>query len=189
MDIQDRNKLLLELKTSLFLPPFNEELYSTCTTDHQKSIREIQEIYKLRNDPELADKIKPIISLKIKDVERTKRVQLAYLMHRINKIQSQYFIDSGQLSNDHLDQLSKNEKDYYKFFDQLVKRYENDIETKVSQNIIPPSEVFIEVRVIKQIGNIITQDGDELDLEEGTQQLVKKSDVIKFLQEGSLVQI
>lgn len=34
MDIHNRNKLLLDLKTSLFLPPFNEELYSTCTTDH-----------------------------------------------------------------------------------------------------------------------------------------------------------
>jgi molybdopterin-binding protein len=35
------------------------------------------------------------------------------------------------------------------------------------KNISPPSDVFIEIRVKKEIGSIITRDGEELDLSEG----------------------
>ena len=55
--------------------------------------------------------------------------------------------------------MGEAEKKYLNEFEKLVKTYEREIGDDVSVKILPPSEVFIQIRVIKDIGKIVTNDG------------------------------
>ncbi|KAM3142103.1 hypothetical protein pb186bvf_005757 [Paramecium bursaria] len=188
MDFQDRNKLLLDLKSSPFLPVYNEELYKNCIKYAQACIQDIKHTtIQVNQNPDLDSKVKPYMNLKFKDIGRTKRIQLAYLNHRIEKIQDTYF--NNTLSNEKQQYLGDAEKKYLNEFEKLVKSYEREIGDDVSVKILPPSEVFIQIRVLKDIGKIVTNDGQILDLTPNTQHYVKRSDVQKFLQDGKVIKI
>jgi GINS complex subunit 1 len=59
----------------------------------------------------------------------------------------------------------------------------------VVQDLVPPKHLFIEVRALENVGDIVTDNGSTINLEAGTTHNVRRSDVEHLIRRGSLEHI
>ena len=53
---------------------------------------------------------------------------------------------------------------------------------------MPPKDIYINVRVLKEMGTIMV-DGRELDLKKNTQQLIRRNDAEQFIKHGIVEEV
>jgi len=53
---------------------------------------------------------------------------------------------------------------------------------------VPPKDIYINVRVLKEMGTIMV-DGRELDLKKNTQQLIRRNDAEQFIKHGIVEEV
>ncbi|ODV64164.1 DNA replication protein PSF1 [Ascoidea rubescens DSM 1968] len=120
-------------------------------------------------------------------LRRNKRILLSYQKTRclyLNKISW----ENIQISNENnlLDNLSFNEQIYFKNYNDLITDYKNEFaDIDLTGSLKPPNEVFIDVRVLKDVGEIQTEYG-VFNLTKDSQFFVRYSDVEKLINQGYL---
>ena len=209
--------LLLELKRSDWLPPYNEEGVRGTIEEislHYKEVKDMAQTTetiaaaaaasltsKRTADPkqphQIPLQVKPAFLLHEASIQRNKRCLLAYHMYRLEKIQQLRWdsCTSSILSPQHRSILSEAEIEFYSQYDELVSSYctnRNMDAVFSSSSATPPSEddYFVEVRVATSgIGRITTEDGKSVFLDAGTTHHLRRSDVEHLIRQGVLHQL
>lgn len=92
-------------------------------------------------------------------IERSKRCVLAYQRERLHRLMD-LFWDGGANSTTTLPEetaqaVHSAELDFFKSYQSLVTTYKGDfLDIDLGQSLAPPQEVFIEVRVVKECGQV-----------------------------------
>ncbi|CCD22750.1 DNA replication protein PSF1 NDAI_0A05950 [Naumovozyma dairenensis CBS 421] len=124
-------------------------------------------------------------------MERNKRCLLAYQKLRCDMLDSLAWSNSNSSimeleSND----LSHQEQEYLKEYGELITDLKSGewADIDLSGSLTPPSDVFIDVRVLKDAGEIQTEYG-VFNLIKDSQFFVRQSDVERLIQQGYLQKI
>lgn len=121
-------------------------------------------------------------------IARNKRCLFAYEMSRIRKLDEMVW-DNIELSSEQLADLSHNERVYLEKYTSLVSGMKGVMpDVDLGGSLEPPSDVFIDVRVLKDAGEIMTEYG-VFNLTKDSQFFVRKVDVERLIQQGYLKQI
>ncbi|GCE99685.1 DNA replication protein psf1 [Zygosaccharomyces mellis] len=202
------NKLVLEAKRTkqlngrnnqrYALPMYHEELV-------QGILREVNQLKRnsefLKDQQQLAlmdDKIsKCQYFVTLLCMERNKRCLLAYQKVRSDILNSLAWenngldIMSGLIGAEQdTSDLSHQEQDYLKEYTELLTELKSGelADIDLSGSLTPPSDVFIDVRVLKDAGEIQTEYG-AFNLIKDSQFFVRQSDVERLIQQGYLQKI
>lgn len=116
-------------------------------------------------------------------MRRNKRCLLAYEKVRLEKIKLGFW-SSKELSN-----LNPAEQDYYKSYETAIRNYSSNLyDLDLQGDLQPPQNIFIDVRVLKNGGEIQTEYGS-FNLIKNSQFYVRKSDVERLIQQGYMEEL
>lgn len=147
------------------------------TPGNLSNSNEIQEV--LENLPEFVRQL---------FIARNKRCLLAYEMARLRKL-DQLVWDNVELTSEQLADLSHHERIYLEKYISLVSGVKGVMsEIDLGGDLEPPSDVFIDVRVLKDAGEIMTEYG-VFNLTKDSQFFVRRVDVERLIQQGYLKQL
>ncbi|KAJ1511291.1 DNA replication complex GINS protein PSF1 [Coelomomyces lativittatus] len=119
-------------------------------------------------------------------IERNKRCLLAYLLHRWQKIQSMIW-ELGHLPSELMVRLSPLEaKTCHAYADLLLEYKSTYSSLDLTSAMVPPKELFICVRVLKECGDIVTENGSTLVLQPNAQHFLRRTDVERLITQGYL---
>lgn len=120
---------------------------------------------------------------------RIYRCILAYLNHRMSKITELYWKNAGELPKEFIPLLSTEEKQFFNDYKQINVEYQQSFpfDLDLKKDMEPPRNIFIEVRVLEDCGEVVGSDGNFLTLEKNSTQFVKKSDVEHLIRQGKLI--
>ncbi|CAI4055013.1 hypothetical protein N7582_000224 [Saccharomyces uvarum] len=202
------NKLVLEAKRTKQLYTRNNH-NAKLPMYHEDIIRNIlKEISNLRKNTEylkeqqqlgkLDDKVaKCQYFVTLLCMERNKRCLLAYQKLRTDMLDSMAWNNNGldlmnsiAFSQQDTNDLSHQEQEYLKEYSDLITDLKSGdlADIDLSGSLVPPSDVFIDVRVLKDAGEIQTEYG-VFNLIKDSQFFVRQSDVERLIQQGYLQKI
>lgn len=136
-------------------------------------------------------------------MRRNKRCLLAYQKLRADQIDefSWLNIDPDQQVNDRTDSsvpritrmnlsnLSHEEAEYFRAYQEVITNYKSNFaDIDLSGDLEPPTSIFIDVRVLKDGGEVQTEYG-VFNLIKDSQFYVRKSDVERLIQQGYLEEL
>ncbi|SMN20305.1 similar to Saccharomyces cerevisiae YDR013W PSF1 Subunit of the GINS complex [Maudiozyma saulgeensis] len=128
-------------------------------------------------------------------LERNKRCLLGYQKLRSDMLDSMAWENNGMdVMGSNLGEENSNlthqEQEYLKKYSELITEMKSGELTDIdlSGSLIPPKEVFIDVRVLKDAGEIQTEYG-VFNLIKDSQFFVRQSDVERLIQQGFLQKI
>ncbi|ABN67282.2 DNA replication complex GINS protein PSF1 [Scheffersomyces stipitis CBS 6054] len=120
---------------------------------------------------------------------RNKRCLLAYENLRANKIDEFCWLNLDPITDSTLDNLSHAEQEYYKNYQDLLMDYKSKYaDIDLSGTLEPPTNIFIDVRVLRNGGEVQTEYGS-FNLIKDSQFYVRKSDVERLIQQGYLEEL
>lgn len=177
---QRGRELLLELKCSDWLPPYNDEAVRATLQEIQLHFGELTDQISAGEKP--AMEARPSLLLHDAAIRRNKRCLLAYHMYRLKKLRE------STCTTVQSSLLSEAEVDFMSEYDKLRARYSDSLD--LNANIFPPSHDFVQVRVIKDnLGKLVTDMGSAVSLELGTLHYLPRSDVEPLIRQGFLEQV
>jgi GINS complex subunit 1 len=193
MEISKPSRLLKELKISNFIPFYNTELTEDLLKDYNKMCEIVEKNKKIlleEKNLELTEKSKTVYLLTLTfAINRIFRVMLAYINNRLIRIKDKFWESGGDnpLLNEF---LSENEKDFYIDYKELVSKYQDSfpVQLNLLTDLEPPKDLFIEIRVLENIGEIVNKNGEVLNLQKNSTLLVRRCDVENLLKQGKIVQ-
>ncbi|EDO16268.1 hypothetical protein Kpol_1053p4 [Vanderwaltozyma polyspora DSM 70294] len=202
------NKLVLEAKRSQqlsnkskkgnSLPMYHEELVRNILQEVvqlSKNTEYLKEQQQLGNMDSKVWKCQQFVMLLC--MERNKRCLLAYQRLRSQMLDSLAWDNNGlDILHDTLGNtqdttdLSPQEQEYLKEYSELITELKSGALTDIdlTGSLTPPSDVFIDVRVLKDAGEIQTEYG-VFNLIKDSQFFVRQSDVERLIQQGYLQKI
>lgn len=118
-----------------------------------------------------------------------KRCVLAYAAKRAQRIAEMVWNDRDPQDPTNLYNLSVPEQDYFNIYNDLVTAHKGKYsEIDLSGPLDPPKDLFVDVRVLKDAGEIQTEYG-VFNLTKNSQFYVRHADVFRLIQQGYLQQI
>ena len=89
-----------------------------------------------------------------------------------------------------MNMLSQSEKEFFLDYGKMVRKYQESlpIELDLMTDMEPPTDLFIEIRVLDDCGEILTNNGDVLKLERNATLLVRRCDVEFLLRQNKVIQ-
>ncbi|KAL7482791.1 hypothetical protein ACHAW6_012360 [Cyclotella cf. meneghiniana] len=198
--------LLLELKSSDFLPAYNEEGVRAALAEINRHTDELTDLIRAANrtrgntsrQPSSQQGIpiesRPSMILHDASIRRNKRCLLAYHAYRIDRLRNLRWETSGTMPVHVSPLLSEAELEFFRAYDKLV------AETSLlggdagildyNADMLPPTENFIMVRVVEEgLGKIETESCGVVELEVGTMHYLPRGDVEGLVRRGALVQL
>ena len=135
-------------------------------------------------------------------MRRNKRCLLAYERLRAQKIDEFCWLNIDPISSDSrkpetpanttmisLDNLNHSEQEYFKNYQDLILNYKSRFaEVDLTGDLLPPTNIFVDVRVLKDGGEVQTEYGS-FNLIKDSQFYVRKSDVERLIQQGYLEEL
>jgi GINS complex subunit 1 len=126
-------------------------------------------------------------------LRRNKRCVLAYQNNRLEKLRELYWGAAGSLAHLLGDQelrskLSPHEVDFLRSYNEIVQEYRVDFEDVldvVGDVTMPPKELNVVVRVVRDCGTIQTELGP-IDFQRGQRFMVRRSDIEQLITQGFL---
>ncbi|KAI9104540.1 DNA replication complex GINS protein PSF1 [Phlyctochytrium arcticum] len=130
-------------------------------------------------------------------LRRSKRCLLAYLRHRIDRLTETLWSLGGgpsassvaSIPPDVRRNLSSAESDFMMAYAGIVGEYRGKfLEVDFGAAMIPPRDLFVEVRVVKECGEVMTENG-AVRLVKDSQHYLRRTDVEHFITAGYLKHI
>ncbi|TDH70726.1 hypothetical protein CCR75_004228 [Bremia lactucae] len=119
---------------------------------------------------------------------RNKRCLIAYIHYRMKKIKALRWEIGTIIPAQLAENLSQNETQFLNKYDQLLTDYMANFELDLSSDLKPPKELYIEVRVLRDCGELMTESG-LVNLEVHSQHFLRRVDVEQLIRQGLLEQI
>ena len=177
--------------------PYREDLIKDILTESRHLRILLSELYtKLSSNSIIESKTALEISCVMHGtaLRHNKRILLAYFYHRFQKLHDIFWslgIGSSSLSlpESITKNLSPSEFVLKKEYQSLIQNYRSTLgDLDLGGEDIPPKDVYIEVRVVKECGTLLTEDGTVV-LSKGSMHHLKRSLVEKLIRTGHLFQI
>ncbi|KAG3117187.1 hypothetical protein PI124_g1742 [Phytophthora idaei] len=182
-------ELLRELQRSDWLPPYNEDLVRQVVEESEVLSEEIARKMATFQD-NLAENTFVASGLVVNHqcLLRNKRCLIAYVHHRMEKIKALRW-ETGTIIPAQLAQnLCQREVQFFNQYDQLLTDYMADFELDLSADMKPPKDLYVEVRVLRDCGEVMTESG-LVNLEAHSQHFLRRVDVEQLIRQGLLEQI
>mmetsp|Transcript_14928 Transcript_14928/g.21869 ORF Transcript_14928/g.21869 Transcript_14928/m.21869 type:complete len:202 (-) Transcript_14928:99-704(-) len=191
---QKGKELLLDLKRSDFIPPYNDETVRATLDEINLHFDELSDQFQASVEAhtgEMPDEARPSFILHDAAIRRNKRCLLAYHAYRMEKLKRLRWDTAAALPPHVRSLLSEAEVDFYTGYDQLVSNYNSSLGgLDLNANLQPPEEDLIEVRVVKDgLGTIVTDTCGEISLDLGTTHFLSRGDVEHLIRQGALQQL
>eukprot|EP00301_Raphidiophrys_heterophryoidea_P023865 c7580_g1_i1.p1 GENE.c7580_g1_i1~~c7580_g1_i1.p1 ORF type:complete len:199 (-),score=33.66 c7580_g1_i1:382-978(-) len=141
------------------------------------------------SDENAANTLEPYFYVHHHSLLRNKRCLLAYLEHRI-KVMMKYNWQLGRaaIPPNVLANLSASESRFLATHDQLLGDYVRSTGVNILASIDPPKSVYVEVRVLRNEGQVQLDSGSVV-LTPGTTHLLVRSEVEHLIRQGVLEQV
>eukprot|EP00871_Galdieria_phlegrea_P004884 jgi/Galph1/5397/GphlegSOOS_G4022.1 len=195
-------ELVRQLYKSNTLPPFNESAISRVTNEIVEIYQKLVQMLESESN-DLSDPSKGGTALFYhRIILRNKRCILAYLLcflkvyvsniryrlHRLYALCDSRWdqLDQQNTSEDIESHMSSSEKEFLMEYDNILSKYSEACSMDLTSLLNPPRSLFIEVRVVKDCGTIMTENGT-VHLKKDTLHYLKRSDVELLIQQGYLV--
>ena len=201
-------ELLLELKrtgggsmasssstSGSYLPPYNIKLVRKCFQDLQGSFQSLQEEMAALEygRPEEEDEneedeekgkpsmnSRPSILFHNASIQRQKRCLLAYHKHRMDTIQE---LQKQQHPQATAMFQNAQEAEFAAEYRDLREAYVAEV---FELDAMPPTSHMIQVRVVEDLGEVVLESGRSITFAKGSSLFLPRTDVLEFLQAGSL---
>eukprot|EP00730_Choanoeca_flexa_P017481 TRINITY_DN8430_c0_g1_i1.p1 TRINITY_DN8430_c0_g1~~TRINITY_DN8430_c0_g1_i1.p1 ORF type:complete len:197 (+),score=40.71 TRINITY_DN8430_c0_g1_i1:79-669(+) len=187
-------ELVRELKRAAehLLPYYNEDLIrqvleevNAAETRFASVLEQFKDDAKNLEDARVSGSLVALHS----SIERNKRCVLAYLQERLERLK-RYRWELGAALPEHAKQhASAHETTFFTNYSRLLGDHMSHYDLDLSLTLLPPKEPYITVRVMEDVGEIVTEEGDTLSLVKGTQHLLKQSDVELLIRQGRVEHI
>lgn len=190
--------LLKELRHARWLPPFNDKVIKEVMEEMQHHQSEMNKIVMEHDIASGQTEEGPVAGLLLYHYlyERNKRILLAYLNFRLNRIQELRWELGIHVPEEKLQRMHESEKEYLNqysdFLDWYMRRYvPNCKETlNLMADAEAPEDTHLQVRVIDDsLGEIVTTDSGVVQFRKGYQVFVKRTDVEHLIRAGKLEHI
>ncbi len=187
-------ELLLELKRSDWLPPYNDDGVKGVLREINALKAEIDDTMESTLDGEVEEEI-PMgvrISLVVQHTSllRNKRCALAYVVERLNRLRRLRW-ETGPIIPDALRiNLSAREMEFFGAYSRLLADFQQSFGTglDLTADMEPPKGERVQVRAKVDCGEIFTDTGT-VRLEKGTTHFLRRSDVDHLIRQGLLEHI
>ena len=200
MNYGQRGKdLLLDLKRSDWLPPYNDENVREVLSEIELHFKELTAQAKAADQVSLESgegnklpmQFRPAMLLHEAAIRRNKRCLLAYHKYRMEKLKALRWDTSASLPEHVRSLLSEKEVDFYTEYDKLVARYNSSLGSlDLNSYMQPPEEDLVEIRVVQSgLGTIVTDHFGEVSLDMGSTHFLSRGDVEHLIRQGSLQQL
>lgn len=199
-----------------YLPAYNTKLVRQCFHDLTGSVQALQEEVQAvammdnpntnenvnkENDASKSEPSKPNMSSRPSilfhnaSIQRHKRCLLAYHKHRLEYLKDSSHsaaaaaavpIHSDNDANGTSGSGSSNaaEVEFQRDYAQLRDNYAAAM--AIDLNVLPPTSHMVQVRVLQHLGDVVVESGRSLTMTKGSWLYVARSDVLEFLQDGSM---
>lgn len=181
--------LLEVLNDAKFLPAYNEPALRTIAAEIKELLEALLEAASV-GGAALKKDLSAASGLIVfhRAIERNKRGALAYLYERLRRIVN-YRWEAGASAATHLDGLlSAHEDTFLNEYGKILGRYFDEVELDLTADRAPPQDLYVEVRVIRDCGSVMTDNGS-VALKQGTAHFLKRSDVEHLIRQGALEHI
>eukprot|EP00472_Partenskyella_glossopodia_P006747 CAMPEP_0197540310 /NCGR_PEP_ID=MMETSP1318-20131121/65411_1 /TAXON_ID=552666 /ORGANISM="Partenskyella glossopodia, Strain RCC365" /LENGTH=150 /DNA_ID=CAMNT_0043099255 /DNA_START=90 /DNA_END=539 /DNA_ORIENTATION=+ len=121
-------------------------------------------------------------------IKWNKRLALAYINERLNRIKKIWWTRSSVLPDEVKPNMSQAEKDFFEGYDKILSEYNQEMDVDLASDMSPPSELMVEVRILQDYGEILLRSGQFIDLKRSSVCLLR-SDVESLIQKGVAVQL
>ncbi|CAM9243981.1 unnamed protein product [Scytosiphon promiscuus] len=195
--------LLVELKRSDWMPPYNEDGVRGVLAEIQALYDELTDTLGGRTTSEIPDPVKVSLVVHHQALLRNKRCLLAYLKWRTDSI-TQLRWETGPVVPRELQQsLSLTEMELFNTYDRILTNFTRrkrlarpvhlpslpqGLNLDLTADLQPPKELHVEVRVLDDCGEIMTDHGC-VKLDRGTTHLLRRSDVEHLVRQGLLQEL
>lgn len=195
-------KLAKEAKRTadLFISPYNDDLVQSICREirflHNKALETVKSIQRDPSPDAVQDPSNMSqVMLYHLGVKRNKRVLFAYHHQRMNKMKDILWNVGLQSKyrREILASLGPTENKFLNEYNDMVNTYKQnfldvDLGGPGGGGLEPPVDIFIEVRVLRDAGEINTEYGS-LNLSKGNQFYVRRTDVESLIKAGYLVHV
>jgi GINS complex subunit 1 len=178
--------LLRELQRDpTFVPPYNDDGIKSVVSEIDVLVSQHQQASEHYTEAELATN--PAVSaafvVRHQAVHRNKRCVLAYLAHRAARLRTLRW-EVGQTVPETLRaRVSAGEEEYLRGYNTLLTTYMRAVGTDLTAGTEPPQEHLIEVRVIKDCGDVFVDSG-VVTLRKNTTHLMRASEAEPLIRQG-----
>lgn len=191
---QKGRELLLELKRSDWLPPYNDELVRESLQEVSLHFQELQDQATAASSGENAKppmETRPSMLLHDAAIRRNKQCLLAYHVARIHLLQKEVNGGNTHYNSTIIQSLaSEAELDYMQHYEKLRTNFGASLGLDLRENTLPPEQDFVQVRVLSpNLGTLVTESGLSVNLQQGTIHYLSRSDVEPLVRQGFLEQV
>jgi GINS complex subunit 1 len=193
-------ELVKEIARTDSIPQYNDELVKEVIEEAKAHYSAMQELADINtenddndDDDDNSDK-KNMITASIRthheSIKRNKKALMIYLNERMDRIARLRWTLGVGLPEDVAQNLSHSERDYFTAYSGILNKYmgrdkERGVNCNLTLDANPPKEHKIQVRALKDYGEIYTKDG-EVDLKKDTVHLLWREDAQPLISEGVL---
>ena len=131
-------------------------------------------------------------------MNRNIRCVLAYLSTRLNRVERLAWESGKHVPSHLLEKLSQSETEYFRTYIENLDKYNKNVSgmfgnennmIDLSVDFNPPKDLFIEVRVNKDYGNVTLPESGEVKLQKNTTHLLRRSEVDHLIKRGIMTEI
>jgi len=189
--------LVQELKQAEFITQFNDELVRKVIKETNEmyeaieaTIRDVKEIQANAVDETDSASEQHAASLLVEwlTILRNKRCSLAYLMNRLNRLKKIWWQSGSIMAPVLKEKLSSSEIGWYQEYDTLMANYMKDTGVLISDDQSPPKSLFVEVRCMDDVGDIVTDSGEVIQLHKNTAHYLPRANVQQLIRQGVCIQ-
>lgn len=173
----------------LELPRFNEEGMRTVLGESKELYRELCNLMGDNQLDQLPNAVKVACQVHHATIKRNKRCALAYVDQRAEKLKQLRWEIGHPLPEDIQSNLSNSEKLFLSEYDALLTNYSAETKINVTADQSPPKDVLVQVRVLKDVGVVILEEGGAVNLARGTTHTLRRRDVESLVLQGDLEEL
>lgn len=176
--------MLLDLKRSNWLPPYDDEGVRIILNEMDNQAGEIERMHQELENGVLSNAARVKGRYDLMCLTRNVRYINSYLNHRNEKIR-QIRWEAGAVLPDLVQQetLSDQERTYFNSYSTLLTDYSELLGIDLTSNLEPPKDLLIEIRVLQSCGEIMTESGP-VELTKGSTNFLRRSEVEHLIREG-----
>ncbi len=110
------------------------------------------------------------------------------MANRLHKLRSLRW-ETGVVIPESINQgiLSQREIDYFSQYNDILNEYNYSMDLDLSSDIEPPKDLFIEVLVLEDCGEILTENGP-VTMNKGLRPYIRRSDVEHLIRQGKCIE-
>eukprot|EP00466_Bigelowiella_natans_P020422 jgi/Bigna1/73385/fgenesh1_pg.24_\ len=184
---QHAKDLILEIKHAKNIPSYNNDKMTKVSNETHQIYRDLMKKIRSANQDDLKDpSVTASIAVSNEIIQRNKRMALAYLYERVKRIEDVWWTRSSVLPEDVRPNLSRSEKEYFEGYDELMDSYSRTMDVDIASDLLPPEDFMVEVRILKDCGEIVLKSGQFVNLKKSTI-FMRRSDAEGIIQQGLAV--